>query len=236
MRRLTASALLALWEDGARRHPLDRAILALRAAFPEIPGETLADWSLGRRNRALLELRRSCFGDAIRGWTTCQHCGERLEFELDAGALVAGGESAPGDSETIVIGARHFRLVNSRDLAAAADASDPETAARRIAQSCYCGPDGGASLSDDELRQIGDAMAVADPLAETRLRLCCPQCDRAWDETLDLVDFVWTELEARAYQLLAEVDAIARAYGWTEREILSLGERRRAGYLELIGA
>jgi hypothetical protein len=29
------------------------------------------------------------------------------------------------------------------------------------------------------------------------------------------------------------VHVLARAYGWTESEVLALGERRRAAYLEL---
>jgi hypothetical protein len=32
------------------------------------------------------------------------------------------------------------------------------------------------------------------------------------------------------------VDALARAYGWTETEVLALGDRRRAAYLELAEA
>jgi hypothetical protein len=35
---------------------------------------------------------------------------------------------------------------------------------------------------------------------------------------------------------LREIDVIARAYGWSEREILGLSARRRQSYLETIGA
>jgi hypothetical protein len=44
---------------------------------------------------------------------------------------------------------------------------------------------------------------------------------------------VWTELRAHARRLLREVDVLARAYGWTEPDVLALDERRRAAYLEL---
>jgi hypothetical protein len=75
-------------------------------------------------------------------------------------------------------------------------------------------------------------MARADPMAETRLKLNCPACGGQWDETLDLTAFFWAEVEARAKRLLLEVHTLASSYGWSEREILSLSEPRRAFYIE----
>jgi hypothetical protein len=36
--------------------------------------------------------------------------------------------------------------------------------------------------------------------------------------------------------LLREIEALARAYGWSEREILDLSPQRRHTYLELVSA
>lgn len=77
-------------------------------------------------------------------------------------------------------------------------------------------------------------MAAADPLAETLLSLHCSDCGSEWQETLDLVAFLWAEIEARARRLLLEVHAFASAYGWTESEILSLSGNRRALYFEMV--
>ena len=49
-------------------------------------------------------------------------------------------------------------------------------------------------------------------------------------------DVLWSELQSRAERLLLDVDALARAYGWTEPEILALSSTRRAAYLQLTGA
>jgi hypothetical protein len=38
-----------------------------------------------------------------------------------------------------------------------------------------------------------------------------------------------------ARSLLAEVHSLARAYGWTESEILALSPQRRSTYLEMVG-
>ena len=34
--------------------------------------------------------------------------------------------------------------------------------------------------------------------------------------------------------LLRDVDTLARAYGWTEEQVLALGDARRGAYLELV--
>ena len=90
------------------------------------------------------------------------------------------------------------------------------------------------SWSDQELEEIGERMAVADPLAETRLTLHCPKCEYDWEATLDIVAFVWAEIEARARRLLLEIHTLASAYGWSETQILALSENRRARYVEMV--
>jgi hypothetical protein len=41
---------------------------------------------------------------------------------------------------------------------------------------------------------------------------------------------------ARARRLLIEVHSLASAYGWSETDILSMSEPRRALYLEMVQA
>ena len=78
-------------------------------------------------------------------------------------------------------------------------------------------------------------MTVADPLAEVLVDLVCPACEKRFVADLDLGAFVWADLSAQARRLIREVDVLARTYGWTEPEVLALGEGRRAVYLELAG-
>jgi hypothetical protein len=234
MRPLDDTELLGLWESGLRRHPLDRALLALSAALPEMPCAELADWPLGRRNQALTRLRCLCFGPFLRGWTACVQCGEKLEFEMNA-QILAGGETGEnnGSNEPVTVNGRTFRLPTSRDLARAAGESDPMAGAVRLAESCLVEASPPAKWSEEELSAIGERLALADPLAETRLALHCPDCGNDWQETLDIASFFWTELEARVRQVLAAIHTLASAYGWSEGEILSLSQNRRAIYLEM---
>jgi hypothetical protein len=81
---------------------------------------------------------------------------------------------------------------------------------------------------------VGERMALADPMAEIPLTLRCPACDNEWIATLDIATFLWTEIEARAKRILSEIHALASQYGWTEKEILSLSEQRRALYMGMV--
>jgi hypothetical protein len=237
MRVLSDTDLFRVWESGHRLHPLDRALVTLGAAFPETPHERLADWPLGRRNKALLELRCACFGSRIRALATCSGCGEKLEFDVDARAI-AGADIRHGDAaqEPIVVNGEIFRLPTSRDLARAVKAIGGRGAAADILDSCRMTADEDAAWSDDEIEEIGERMAVADPLAEISLQLHCPACGRRWQESLDIASFIWEEIEARARRLIFAVHTLASAYGWSEAEILSLSEQRRALYLDMVRA
>jgi hypothetical protein len=76
-------------------------------------------------------------------------------------------------------------------------------------------------------------MAAADPLAEVLAEVACPACGTGFVADLDVAEFVWSVLRARVWSLLREVAALARAFGWTEADVVALGDRRRAAYLEL---
>ena len=232
MRPLSPADFLDLWERGSRLHPVDQGLLALRAAFPDTSYDALADWPLGRRNRALAQIRGSCFGPRLEGWVSCPQCGEKLEFEMDSRALAADGGLPREDA--IVVKDQTFRLPTSRDLALAARETDPHAAALRILQACRLESGSTPAGFEEDIEEVGARMALADPMAEIPLALQCAACGNQWVEALDITAFLWAEVEARAKRLLPEVHAWASAYGWTESEILSLSETRRRFYLEMV--
>src|SRR5260370_28389480 len=132
MRALSSFDVLVLCEWGGGLHPLDQALLALGAALPDTPQDTLADWPLGRRNRALFELHRYCFGSRLAAWVACARCQEKMEFAVDSRDLMAQTKD-PEKEATVVFHSESYRLPTGRDLAfALADAADPHTAASRL--------------------------------------------------------------------------------------------------------
>lgn len=234
MRALSSPEILTLWERGARWHPLDRGLLALSFA-DRSAGESVADWPLGRRNRALLELHAAWFGLLLEAWTACPQCGEKLEFELNVRDLMTP-QSDGKQGATVAVDEQIFRLPTSRDLARVATSGDAQQAAIQLLELCRVGGFEPSGWTDEIIEKVGESLAAADPMAETGVALTCPACDHAWNGSIDIASFIWAELEARARRLLWEVHALASAYGWGESETLALSAARRAMYLEMVRA
>ena len=247
MRPLSATQILALWEAGQTRHPIDRALLALALAMPDEAPDALADRPVGWREVNLLALRNATFGSALDGYAPCPACGAVMEFALD-GSVLVDELPAPDKDARIVIDNRQWRVPSSRDQAAILDAADPEEAVQRLLARCAIDEspphrpvavDGQkwpkTEISPALIGELEARMEQLDPAANIRLGMRCSDCGHTWDAFLDVAACFWTELSARARQLLETVHRLASAYGWREADILSLSPARRAAYLNMVG-
>jgi hypothetical protein len=232
MRTISAADLLALWERGASRHPLDRSALLYACARPDQPTDAIADLRLSEINRRLLELRAAWFGDRIDAHVECEHCGERLGLTIAVHELLrpANG-STPG--EVTVKGLR-CRPPSLRDLAAIAGERDGVRAAHRLLERCLLDGDGSIAVDDDRLRDVEEALEEIDPDADFGLNVRCEACGQSGTAELDPGALLWDEISGRARALLGEVHQLAFAYGWSERDILALTPERRASYLSMV--
>ena len=238
MQPLSAERILAVWETGRPQHALDRALTLLAAALPGVSRDALADLSIGERDARLLQLRALVLGSRAEGFAECPGCAERVEFPLDTAAFLAGrAQPRPPAHQEIETHGRKiaFRLPTSRDLAAVVTAPDSAEALHHLVEACLLEAHD-TKLPNEAIEALSRAMLAADPQAETTLHLTCPVCAQEWETFLEISEFFWTEIAAQAQRLLREIDALARAYGWTEREILGLPAQRRQTYLELIAA
>jgi hypothetical protein len=242
MSTFAAAGLLDLWELGRDASPGERGLLLLGMAEPDVSENERSGWSVGRRDAALLALHERAFGPRMTALASCPRCAESLEMELATGDLAVPSERGKPGSLSLVEGSYRvaFRVPTAADLAALArtgGALDPE---RWLLERCILDarvadePCTVADLPEDVLRSLTAAMEAADPQAEVELEIVCPSCGHRWEAIFDIVSFLWREVEAWAARLVREVHALASAYGWSEREILSLSPRRRRSYLELI--
>ena len=156
------------------------------------------------------------------------------ELVAQAGGLIAA-PPAPLEVDGFVL---LWRSPDSSDVEAASTAGSAEEAERVLLERCVADvrdPDGEAidALPAGVREALVRAMADADPLAEVLVNVACPECGEEFVADVDVGRFVWAELHARGQRVLREVDVLARAYGWTEAEVLALGERRREAYLAL---
>lgn len=241
MRPLSAYDLLRVWEVGEDQHPLDRALILLAAACPELTWDELAALSVGQRDARLLTLRERTSGPRLNGFVECPRCAERLEFDVAVADLRVESSDAGGEAQELFTEglALRFRLPNSRDLAAVLDSQDPAEARDLLVQRCVLqasrdgAPVAGSELPADVISRLALRMGECDPQAEVLMDLRCPTCDHAWQTLFDIVAFFWAELAAQAKRLLREVHTLARAYGWCEADILRMSARRRQFYLEM---
>jgi hypothetical protein len=236
---LSAAATLDLWQAAERRDPIERALVLAAAADGASTTRDVAALAIGRRDAFVLELHAAMGGGPFESTARCPGCGEEAEFVVDPDALLApAGVPAPYPLEAGGY-LLEWRSPDSRDLAAAAEAGDAAAAERVLLERCVTaatGPHGDADpigLPPDVRGALAQALADADPLAEVLVDVSCPSCGTAFVADVDLCGFVWAGLRAKARALLGEVDELARAYGWTEADVLSLDDRRRAAYLEL---
>lgn len=237
MRTLTPAELLGVWESGVQSSPVERAVTFLRTAMDDGAGDP-AQLPIGGRDARLLSLREQVFGPEIEGVVSCGRCGESIEVRFPVEGLRVPEREVPARL-TLDVGeySAEFRLPNSLDLAAIVHAGSPRvlldrclSRATRSGESVTV-----AELPESVIDAIGEAMAAADPQAEVEFALECHGCGRQWNELFDIESFLWHELQAWAGKTLHEIHQLASAYGWSEREILSLSPARRSAYLGLIG-
>lgn len=206
---------LLLWEAASVRAPLDRALLfAARHGLA-----AAADAPIDVRDRAVLALRAALFGDAMAARLTCSECGETLDATLSAAMLAA---PAPARGK--------LKAPTSRDLADALGLG--RAAARRLLAARAAGRD---VVSDEEADAIEAELEAAGAPGDIRIAFACPACGADASAGIDPGAWLWRELDAAAAGIMADVAALARAYGWSEADALALSPARRARYLDLAG-
>jgi hypothetical protein len=238
---LSAVDGLRLWEEAGGLPPARRALALARVAAPGLAEPELAALPVGRRDALLLSLRAATFGDQLTGYVPCPECGTAVESTASCAGLIAAGYRAPEPEPLTHNGyVLVWRRPTAGDLAAAGEAADPDTALRVLLERCVrsaIGPDGGVAPVDLPAGvrvALGERMLECDPLAEVLFALHCNDCGARWESLFDICGYLWAELVARAWRLLADVHTLASAYGWTEAQTLSLSEPRRQAYLRMV--
>jgi hypothetical protein len=227
--------VLDLWERavGLDRWQRDEALLAAGQAPPR---------GLGARNAALLALRNALFDGALALKSACPACAAECEFQVDSASLA--GELGDQAAERAVTFDWHGLSLSARpptidDLHAVSRQANQASAVRVLLARCLVGNfDSGdfdpATADDATIEELGRRIERLDPGAVVSFDLRCPACAHDWSAMLDVGEALWTELQRAAERTLTEIDALARAYGWTETEVMRLSPTRRAAYLQLV--
>lgn len=220
------AALLDLWESVQGCEPLARMQILLQTALPNAADATRDALSIAACDFALLDLRRRVFGRYLAGHLDCPHCGEALEFEIDATRF----SPADGSDQAIIAGGLHFRLPTTSDVAAAVRIGNDIDAARLLARRCCL--DAVDNVPDATVAEWDAKLAECEYASAVRLQIACVACGAAFSETIDVAAFLWEEMEERASVLFDDIHILASHYGWSERDVLSMSAGRRAIYIQ----
>jgi hypothetical protein len=243
MNILSAAQLLNVWERGEDRPHFQRALILLATSCSDLSPRDLAKLSIGQRDYLLILLRELIFGSIVVGLTKCPECSETLELKFDLADLLIRPETSHDESFSLFCSGYEviFRLPDGLDLAAIDDCDDLGSAKDNLLQRCILvasheGEEVPSSrLPDFLVEAVAERIEKIDPQADILVSASCPSCRYQWAAIFDIVSFLWSEIDAWARRLMMEIHTLAKAYGWSEGEILAISPFRRQFYLEMVG-
>lgn len=218
---------------------IDR-LLVERPGAAARPGEA-GKLTLAEADRVLAALYRSLYGDEVECHVNCDACGApySLSFTL-TDMWNALNETTPEDEQLLSelegpdaqgvyrLGALSFRLPTGEDLAEAA-ARGGDGLADALRTRCVLQED--AALGEEALDR---AMTLAGPTLDTDLEGVCPDCGAEQAFPFRIDEFLLAALRRESALLAREVHELARAYGWSRREILEMPRRERRRHAGLV--
>ncbi len=182
----------------------------------------------GERDRLLGALWQKLFGDRIYSTVQCRECDEKFDVDFLLSDLLG---AVFGDGESTQPGPYHrlgcsFRLPVGHDEMAVAGL-DPGEALDELVDRCVI--DGEC----DDAQQLVESFEQLSPVVDTQLSASCAECGHDQQIGFDLQDYVLTAIANERSQLLFEVHALARSYGWNLEEILELPRTDRKSLVRL---
>lgn len=225
--------LTGVLEQGLAAHPggaQARAVWLLSHVVTGLSRQgaavSLPDLTLTQFDGILAAFYRMHYADALPAQAKCGDCAEPFEINFNLSdvqaQLVQGSAPYEGDhmGSLIAPSGRVFRLPRVADLERLTSTS-PEEWLRDLLQ------DGPFDLDDFQ-----EELECAGPVLSQTINAACPACNQPNTIRFDLADFVTATFAGEAAFLWREVHLLARSYGWSLAEVLSLPRdvrRRLAG-------
>jgi hypothetical protein len=245
MRPLSPTDILDLWDLDDARNAEQRAARVLLAAYRDRGDVDIERLTVGERDMRLAALRALTLGAPLDAYGECPKCREQIEFTIPE-SLVPGSlaeYASPAPAPLLAFGfSIDCRLPTGGDLVAVAACPDPDAARWLLISRCVVEAQqegkrvAPADLPEEVIERIAAHLEDVDPRGEILIGLICPACGQSWHLLFDIVSFFWAELVVRAKRLFEDVHTLAGAYGWSERDILSMSPRRRRRYLDRVSA
>jgi len=228
--------VLDVWERGVDLTVQERASLVAG-----LDGENRdpACLAVHERDAALLRLRRTLFGDRFDGMVNCPACATAFDLPIDLAVLEQSAAEVHAVRVETEGWAAEVRAPSCADLLTL-EGETPVEYAAALFERCVVHPTrGGEGVAardlPPEFRAAAAAALAARGADGPSADLSCGECGHAWRAPIDVARALLDELDDWARRLMDDIHRIARAYHWSERDILALPLRRRLFYLEAIG-
>jgi hypothetical protein len=230
--------VLQAWERGVGRPIAERALVALEIMAPD--ARPAASAAVFARDAALMALRISLMGSPLDAVVRCPACDTEFDLPLDLSVFAsdappAGAVSVEHDGYTAIV-----RPPDARDLLELSPELPPDAFAETLFHRCvekatHRGRTVEPAALPPALRTAAAAALSALGMDSPAADLDCGVCGHAWQAPVDIARVLLRDIDTRALRQLDEVQRIASAYHWSERDILALSPARRRFYLEAIG-
>lgn len=209
---------------------LDRLLVARAGAFAG-PGQA-ARLTTADRDQVLAAVCSATFGDRVEATRHCEHCGQRFDLdfrisELSRALRSERGAPAADGTYTLENGVR-FRLPTGEDELAVAGFPSA-LAERRLLERCVLSGD----VERDGAR-VSAAMSEVAPTLDLDLDAACSECGAETQVHFSMQAWLLGQLLNEQARLPRQVHVLARAYGWSLSEILSLSRRQRLAFVALV--
>lgn len=241
------AALAELGRDATPAESVSTLIAALTLRIGDIESpavDRIRELTAGDRERLIIALCARLMGPEIDLVATCPSCSALAEMPVRFADVVTSHPVSDGIAESRIdleAGGAHWvarlRPPAGADLERAARGG-PD-AARDLIVGCIeeLTDPSGNRVARSELptkceSSVADALLALDPAAEARIEVECPFCAKPIDALLDGFAVLQGGLGG-AQRFYDEVFRMARAYHWSQSEILSLPLKRRRHYLAI---
>lgn len=189
-------------------------------------------WSVASRLQGLLAVVRATQTADLDVSARCHRCHETLSFSLPLEGFVQMPAPSPFTCQSEGGDAFEVRLPTGRDQQRWLENAEEDPVA--MAKDLVTDETIKSNWGNHHMAAMEQQLEQADPYTALNLESECPYCGAAVSQPLNLEESLLRRLQSALTERLREVHRLARAYHWSEADILALPPGRRDFYLACV--
>lgn len=173
------------------------------------------------RDALFAALYRICWSDFVSATVNCAACAERFDLDFSLSHLQKHLRQSRVELDA------KWTLPTGLDELLSVSALNQEAALIELAQRC-------GATNSVEIAELNVALENAAPILDVDLEVNCPECENPQKAHFDVQSFLLQRILGERELLLSEIHALAKSYGWSLAEILSLSRSTRQNLVKII--